>query len=91
MRVLATLLLLATLVSCAAPSPAPAGEATVVEPGMVCRIRHHDGPLTAHGGIGGLGAPAQTQLSEWGIGGTGGPETQASLRAMTPPTSHSST
>ena len=91
MRVLATLLLLATLVSCTAPSPAPVGEATVVKPGMGCRIRHDDGPLTTNAGIGALGAPAQTQFSEWGIGGTGGPETQASLRTMTPPTSHSST
>ena len=91
MRILATLLLLATLVSCADPSPAPVGETTVAEPGMVCRIRHDASPLTAHGGIGGLGAPARTQLSEWGIGGTGGPETQASLGAMTPPANRPST
>jgi hypothetical protein len=91
MRVLATLLILATLVSCADPSSAPVGKTILVDPDMVCRIRHDGGPRTAHAGIGGLGAPAQTQLSEWGIGGTGGPEIRASLGAMTPPTGRSST
>jgi hypothetical protein len=71
MKILAALLLLATLVSCAGPAPEPIGEAAVVEPGVVCRIGHNGGPAVAERGIGGTGAPAKRQVSDRGIGGTG--------------------
>jgi hypothetical protein len=71
MRFLAALLLLATLVSCAGPAPEPVDEATVVEPGAICRVSHNGGPVVAERGIGGTGAPGKTQLSDRGIGGTG--------------------
>jgi Domain of unknown function (DUF5666) len=71
MKLLAALLLLATLVSCAGPTPEPIDEAAVVEPGVVCRVGHNGGPVVTERGIGGTGAPAKTQLSDRGIGGTG--------------------
>src|ERR1700687_2638762 len=71
MRVLAALLFLATLVSCAGPTPEPVDEAAVVEPGVVCRVDHNGGPVVVERGIGGTGAPAKTHLSDRGIGGTG--------------------
>jgi Domain of unknown function (DUF5666) len=71
MRFLAALLLLATLVSCAGPASEPVDDATVVEPGTICRVRHNGGPVVAERGFGGTGAPGKTQLSDRGIGGTG--------------------
>jgi hypothetical protein len=71
MKLLATLLLLATLVSCAAPAPEPIDEAKVVDPGVVCRVGYEGRPAIAERGIGGTGAPARRQISDRGIGGTG--------------------
>jgi hypothetical protein len=71
MKVLAALLLLATLVSCAGPTPGPVGEVAVVEPGVVCRAGHNGGPGVADRGIGGTGMPAKGQFADRGIGGTG--------------------
>jgi hypothetical protein len=71
MKFLAALLLLATLVSCAGPTPEPVDEATVVEPGTICRVSHTGAPVFTERGIGGTGAPGKTQLSDRGIGGTG--------------------
>ncbi len=58
MKFLTALLLLVTLVSCAGPPPGPAGEAAVLEPGVICRVGHNGGPLLAERGIGGTGKPA---------------------------------
>jgi hypothetical protein len=71
MKLLAALLVLATLVSCAGPAPEPAREAAVFEPGAACRAGHYGGPTLAERGIGGTGAPAKTQVADRGIGGTG--------------------
>jgi hypothetical protein len=71
MKVLAALLLLSTLVSCAGPAPEPEGDAAVVEPGVACRVNHDGAPTLAERGIGGTGAPAKDRLAERGIGGTG--------------------
>jgi hypothetical protein len=71
MKCLAALLFLATLAACAGPAPEPVDEATVMEPGVVCRADHNGGPVFAERGIGGTGAPAKTRLSDRGIGGTG--------------------
>jgi hypothetical protein len=68
---LAALLLLATLVSCAAPAPEPAGESAVLEPGVACRISRDGAPTLAERGIGGTGAASRMQVAERGIGGTG--------------------
>jgi hypothetical protein len=71
MKLLAILLLLATLVSCAAPAPEPIDEAKVVEPGVVCRFGYGGRPVIADRGIGGTGTPAREKISDRGIGGTG--------------------
>jgi hypothetical protein len=71
MRLLAALMLLASLVSCAGPVPEPAGETTVYEPGVACRASHDGAPTLAERGIGGTGGPARPQVADRGIGGTG--------------------
>jgi hypothetical protein len=70
MKFLAAVLLLATLVSCAGPTPEPADEVAVMEQG-ICRASRNGAPVLAERGIGGTGAPARTQYSDRGIGGTG--------------------
>jgi hypothetical protein len=71
MKLLAALLMSATLVSCAGPAPEPADEAAVFEPGAACHAGHYGSPTLAERGIGGTGAPSRTQVADRGIGGTG--------------------
>jgi hypothetical protein len=71
MKLLATLPLLATLVSCAGPAPGPVGETAVFEPAVACHASHYGSPTLAERGIGGTGSPARTQVADRGIGGTG--------------------
>jgi hypothetical protein len=68
---LAALLLLAALVSCAAPAPELVNESAVLEPGVACRASRDGGPTLAERGIGGTGAPSRMQVADRGIGGTG--------------------
>jgi hypothetical protein len=71
MKTVAALLLLATLVSCAAPAPEPADTALVADPAVVCRFGHEGSPVVADRGIGGTGAPDRAKVVDRGIGGTG--------------------
>jgi hypothetical protein len=71
MKVLAALLLLATLVSCAGPERNAVDQTAVVEAGAACRVSHSGAPVLADRGIGGTGAPSKIQVADRGIGGTG--------------------
>jgi hypothetical protein len=71
MKHFAALLLMLALACCAGPQPEPPDEATVFEPGAVCRVGHDGGSVLADRGIGGTGMPARTRTSDRGIGGTG--------------------